>query len=158
MYNCQLYLNYRELTANEQKAAENAILWLSRHRLGAHTIALLSERSLDRESKTLYVTIETKHIVFYRKIRYQGSPLDYYLDKVLPELKVERWLFPRQAWVGRKPSFGFHVRDYDVEDFLQKQSKKLLIYRKLHDNIEVSANKTHIQKQIMVGRRIALRA
>lgn len=158
MFDCQLYSNYRKLTNIERGPAEKAILWLHHQRLKAHTIALLTDRALDRELKTLYVTIETKHIIYHRKIRYEGSPLEFYLDFVLPHLKIQRWLFPRRAWTGRYPSFGFHVHTEDVEKFLEEHSKKLLIYRKLHAKIDTSANKTHIQKQIMVGRRIALRA
>ena len=158
MYNKNALTGYRRLTIEEAEAAEKAIIWLASKRLKAENIALLTDRTLDRESKILYVKIETKHVIYYRKIRYQDSPLDTYLTGVLPRLKVERWLFPNKGWTGRKPSFGFHVHAEDVEKFLQNRSKKLLILHKLNATIETSTKKSNIQKQILVGRRIALRA
>ena len=119
-----LLLGYRALTEDEQRAAEESILWLARKHLRAEHIALLTDRTLDRESKILYVKIESKHVIFYRKIRYGGSPLDRYIEEVLPELKVEHWLFPDKGWTGTKTSFGFHIHVEKMQKFLQIRSKK----------------------------------
>ena len=82
MYNKNALTGYRRLTIEEAEAAEKAIIWLASKRLKAENIALLTDRTLDRESKILYVKIETKHVIYYRKIRYQDSPLDTYLTGV----------------------------------------------------------------------------
>ena len=158
MYNSYVHHGYRRLTEYEAEKATKAIEWLASKRLDAQQIVLLSERNLDRERKTLYVKIETRHVVWYRKIRYGGSDLDLYMAEVLPCLKVEKWLFPSLCWTGRKPSGGFHLHAEIVENYLQKRRKKVLIKAESYYKIELSTKKTHIQNQQLVGRRIALRA
>ena len=158
MFNGHIHHGYRKLTENEASSATMAIEWLARQRLKPHTIALLTERNLDREGKCLYVRIETKRLIWFRKIHYAGTPLDLYMTEVLPCLKVKNWLFPNQGWTGRAPSFGFHVHTELVENYLQKHTKWVLISLKRYSKIEASTKETHIEKQIMVGRRIALRA
>lgn len=158
MYNNHVHHGYRVLTIEERRKAEQAIDWLAQKRLRAHEIALLTDRNLDREGKALEVVLERGRLIFYRRIRYAGSAFDLYLTEVLPCLKVEKWLFPNLCWTGRKPSFGFHVHTEDVENYLAKRKKRLLIYQKQNANIEASARKSNIKTQITVGRRIALRA
>lgn len=158
MYNKHIHYGYRKLTEQEAEAAEQAVLWLANQHLNARRIAMLTYKNLERESKVLRVAIETKHLVWFRKIHYAGTPVDTYLTEVLPCLKVKNWLFPNQGWTGRAPSFGFHVHAETVENFLQNYTKKVLISLKRYSKIEASTKETHIEKQIMVGRRIALRA
>lgn len=158
MFNGHIHHGYRKLTENEATSATMAIEWLTKQRLKPHTIALLTERNLDREGKCLYVRIETKHLIWFRKIHYGGTPLDFYMTEVLPCLKVKTWLFPNQGWTGRNPSFGFHIHAELVENYIQNRRQKLLTLRKRNDTIETSTTKWHIQNKIMVGRRTALRA
>lgn len=157
MYDHRLY-GYRKLTEEEQRSAERAISWLLDKRLRPQDIALLTERNLDREAKMINVAMEKGRLIFYRRIKYRGSDFDLYTTEVLPYLKVEKWLFPNMGWLGRDPGFGFHIHTDELEEYIQKLRKNLLLYRKQYDNIEVSTKKLNIQKQIMVGRRIALRA
>ena len=153
MYNGHTTYGYRRLTFNEQELAENAIRWLASKHLKAENIALLCDKDLDREGKTLYAKIESRHLIWYRKIRYQDSPLDLYLTEVLPCLKVQKWLFPNRGWTGRKPYFGFHIHVEDVENFLENSVRKHLIMVKHNDRIEISTTNMHIKTKIMVGRR-----
>lgn len=157
MYDHQL-MGYRKLTVEEQKTAVKAINWLLTKRLRPHEIALLSERNIDREAKYLNVRVEKGRLVFLRKIRYEGSDLDTYLTEVLPCLKVEKWLFPNQGWTGVKPSFGFHIHIDEVEQYADNRRRMPLTFQKGYGKLEVSTKESNIQKQIMVGRRIALRA
>ena len=158
MYDRHAHIGYRNLTKNEEAFACRAIDWLIAKRVETRTIALMSERMLDREAKIINVTVVKGHLVFYRRIRYAGTAFDYYLTEVLPCLKVKTWVFPNLCWTGVKPSFGFHVHVEAVENYRQNHKKKVLIMPEGYCRIEVSASNTHIQKQIMVGRRIALRA
>lgn len=158
MFNGHIHPGYRKLTKEEAESAEQAVLWLANQHLKARTIALLTDKNLERESKVLRVAIETKRLVWFRKIRYAGSPFDAYLTETLPCLKVKNWLFPNQGWTGRAPSFGFHVHTEIVENYLQNHAKWVLISLKRYSKIEASTKETHIEIQTMVGRRIALRA
>ena len=158
MYNSYIHHGYRRLTEKEAEKATKAIDWLASKRLKAEQIVMLTERNLDRESKALYVRIETRHVIWCRKIRYAESEFDLYLTEVLPCLNTERWLFPSLCWTGRKRGFGFHLKAEDVENYLAKGHKMVLIKGKRYDNIEVSTKKANIQNQNLVGRRIALRA
>lgn len=157
MFDNYVHHNYRKLTEYEADKATKAIEWLASKRLNAERIALLTDRYLDREAKVLYIKIETKHLVWYRKIRYKGTALDLYLTEVLPYLKIQRWLFPGTAWGGRSPSFGFHIQAESVQRYLENRSKMVLIKKLECGSIEVSTKKTHIQNQQLVGRRLALR-
>ena len=157
MYDHHLY-GYRKLTTNEQEIAERAMMWLLDKHLNSHDIAFLTERQLDRELKLLCVTVEKGRLIFFRRIAYAGTDFDTYLTEVLPCLKVKNWLFPNQGWTGVKPSFGFHVHQDSVENFIQNHKKKLLYYRKQYSIIEVSTKKKNIKMQNLVVRRIALRA
>lgn len=150
--------NSRQLTEEEAKKATDAILWLIKKKnLKPKHICSLQTKNLDRESKTLYVCVETRHVVLYRKIRYQRSPLEEWLE-ILPSLKNRLFIFPAYAHAGREPAYGSSVRVGDVENYLKNQRRKGLILLKQYDKIEISTTKSHIPKQIMVGRRIALRA
>ena len=153
MYNGYSTYGYRRLTMDEQALAEAAIKWLADKHLKAKDIALLTERNLDREGKSLYLKMESRHLIWFRKIRYNETPLDRYLTEVLPCLKVEKWLFPNRGWIGKKNYFGFHVHADAVENYLKNCRRKHLIMVTHNDNIEVSTTNTHIKTKIMVGRR-----
>lgn len=146
MFNDYTHPNYRRLTEEEAKAATQAIIWLKKQHLNANQIATLTDRWLDREAKIIYYKIETKHIVWYRKIRYQDSPFDSYLTEVLPLLQVKRWIFPGTAWCGKGPSYGFHVRVHSVQEYLESRDKKILIKLKQYDTMKLSIKGLHIQK------------
>lgn len=158
MFDRHVHYGYRNLTKSEQASAERAIDWLIGKRVQSRQIALMTDSQLDREAKILNVTVEKGRLVFFRKLHYENTDFDLYLTETLPCLKVERWLFPNLCWTGRKPSFGFHIREEDVENYRQNHAKMGLIMLKRYDKIETSTTKSNIQKQIMVGRRIALRA
>ena len=157
MYDRQIY-GYRKLTTQEKELAERAIDWLADKHLKANHIALLTNRNIDRESKTVNIAIEKGRLVFFRRINYAGSDFERYLTEVLPCLRVERWIFPNQGWPGAKPSFGFHIHTQELEEYLEIHAKRVLLLKKRCGNIEITATKSHIQKQQQVGRRIALRA
>lgn len=146
MFNDYTHPNYRRLTEEEAEAATQAIIWLKKQHLNASQIATLTDRWLDREAKVIYYKIETKHIVWYRKIRYQDSPFDYYLSEVLPCLQVKRWIFPGTAWCGKGPSYGFHVRIHSVQEYLESRNKKILIKLKQYDTMKLSIKGLHFQK------------
>ena len=158
MYNHHAFHGYRPLTTEEQAIAEQAIVWLANKRLRPYDIARLTDQNLDRESKLLCVAIEKGRLIFNRRINYAGTIFDQYLTEVLPYLKVKKWLFPNRGWTGGNASFGFHVHLEDVENFLQNRAKKLLHFGRKFVTIKASTKKSYIQKQIQVGRRIALRA
>lgn len=159
MYNNYVHQGFRTLTEKERESAEKAIMWLKTKRLKAHHIAFLTENNLDREAKMLEITIEKGRLAFYRRINYAKSDFEAYITGVLPCLKVKKWLFPNLAYRGRTPTGGFHIRVESIEKFLKNHDKRLLHNRKRYSIIEVSAtNKSNFTRQIMVGRRIALRA
>lgn len=153
MYNGYTTYGYRRLTMGEQALAENAIRWLADKHVKAENIALLTEQNLDREGKSLYLKMESRHLIWFRKIRYQDSPLDRYLIEVLPCLKVEKWLFPNRGWTGKKKYFGFHIHTDAVENFLENSRRKHLIMVKHNDKIDTSTTNMHFKTKIMVGRR-----
>ena len=152
MYNGYSTYGYRRLTMDEQALAEDAIRWLADKHIKAENIALLTEQNLDREGKSLYLKMESRHLIWFRKIRYQETPLDRYLSEVLPCLKVQKWLFPNRGWTGRKPYFGFHIHADAVENFLENSRRKHLIMVKHNDKIDISTTNMHIKTKIMVGR------
>ena len=158
MYDRHAHYGYRNLTTEEQASAERAILWLAHKRLRSHDIAMLTDKMLERESKTLCVAIEKGRLIFNRRIRYADTDFDLYLTETLPCLKVQKWLFPNLCFTGRNPSFGFHVHVDAVENFMQNHRKTVLLKREQYDTIESSTTKSNIKTKIMVGRRIALRA
>ena len=158
MYNHHAFHGYRTLTIEEQAIAEQAVLWLAKKRLKPKDIARLTDQNLDRESKLLCIAIEKGRLMFFRRINYAGTIFDQYLTEVLPYLKVQMWLFPNRGWTGRKPSFGFHIHAEDVTRFVENHAKKLLHFNAKFVTIKPSTKKAYIQKQIQVGRRIALRA
>lgn len=158
MYNKRIICTFKTLNESEVRMAENAIVWLASKHLKPNQIATLTEMMLDRESKVLEVPIETKHIVYYRHIKYQGTAFDEYLKFVLPHLMIRKWLFPDSKWPKRNPTYGFHIRGEDVENFLKNRRKRMLISLKRYSKIEASTKESHLTKQITVGRRIALRA
>lgn len=157
MFKNHIHYGYRALTEEEKECATRAIEWLGSRHTQARTIATLTVRQLDRESKVVTLKRESKHVIFYRHLKYEGTALDEWLE-LLPELKIRLWVFPNCGHRGRTETGGFHVHTEVVENYLQNKRKKTLTWQKRFANIEVSANKTNIQKQITVGRRIALRA
>lgn len=159
MYNNHILHGYRALTEHEAELATKAIDWLASKHLKPEQIVMLTDRNLDREAKVLYAKLETKHLIYYRKIRYQGTDFNRYTTEVLPYLKIKKWIFPNMAWLGRTPTGGFHLHVEAVEKHFQNQHKKVLIKTRKYYTIGVSTKrKTHIQNQLTVGRRIALRA
>lgn len=138
MYNNYAHHGYRRLTEEEAEKATKAIEWLASRHLGAQSIVMLTQQNLDRESKVLYAKVETRHLIWYRKIRYAGSDLDRYLTEVLPCLKVEKWLFPSLCWTGRAPSYGSHLKAEVVDNYLRNQTKKVLIRGTQNGKIIVS--------------------
>lgn len=145
MYSNHAHYGYRRLTENEAEKATRAIKWLLARHLNPQAIVMLTDRTLDREAKVLYAKIETKHVVWYRKIRYAGSDLDLYLTEVLPCLKVRKWLFPNLCWTGRNPSYGSHVKAETVEKYMRNQSKKVLIRANRDGKIELSTMRLNFQ-------------
>lgn len=158
MFNNYVHHGFRQLSEREQASAERAVEWLANKRLKPHEIALLSERNIDRAGKMIEIYVERGQFIIRRRIRYGGSDFESYLTDTLPCLLVQRWIFPSLAWMGKKPTFGFHIRSENVEKYLQRHKKNMLICRKQYSKIEVSASRMHLKTQIMVGRRIALRA
>lgn len=158
MYSNHTMNGYRRLTINEQNQAEEAIRWLLGKHVKPERIATLSERALDRESKCIYVPLESQHLVYYRKLRYARTPFETYLTDTLPCLKVKIWLFPNRGWTGKTPSFGFHIHLEDLVAFEKENAKKLLHFNKRYAKMKLSTTKSNIQNQLTVGRRIALRA
>ena len=158
MFNNHVLHGFRNLTETEIECAERAIEWLIRKHTQARTIALLTLRQIDRESKTVTLKRESKHIIYYRSVNYEGTALEEWL-KILPNLKIKLWVFPNAGHRGRTEVGGFHVHVEAVENFAQNRKQKALTLHRRFAIIEVSANhKMNIQKQITVGRRIALRA
>lgn len=144
MYNNHAHYGYRRLTETEADKATEAIAWLASKRLGPETIVMLTQKNLDKEARVLYARVETRHLIWCRKIRYVGSPLDLYITEVLPCLKVEKWLFPNLCWTGRKPSYGSHVKAEAVENYLKNRSKKVLIRVDTNGKIRLSTARLNI--------------
>lgn len=148
----------RLLTDKEAEKATEAIIWLiKKKRVNVRQICSLQVRNIDRESKALYLRTETRHVIYCRKISYQGSPLEEWLE-ILPSLHNKLFVFPAYACTGRLPAYGAAVRPENITRYLENQQKNLLILLKRYVKIDISTNESHIQKQLMVGRRIALRA
>lgn len=145
MYNNHAHYGYRRLTEYEADAATKAIDWLINKHLNAEQIVMLTYRNLDREGKVLYAKIETRHVIWYRKLRYAGTDLDLYLTEVLPCLKVEKWLFPNLCWTGRKQGFGFHLHAEAVENYIKSRSKKVLIKAHANGKIIVSTLRLNLE-------------
>ena len=158
MYQGHVQIGYRSLTEREEENAIEAIDWLFGKHLNSHQIAVMSERCLDRKRKFIYVVMEKGRLAFIRRINYEGTPFEEYLTEVLPCLKTRTWIFPRLAWQGRMPNFGFHIKEEIVENYRQNHHKRVLIIQRQCGKIEVSETKIAPKKQIMVGRRLALRA
>lgn len=157
MFNNHVLHGFRALTEEEKQSATKAIEWLASKRTQAQTIATLTVRQIDREKKEVELKRESKHVIIYRHISYEGTALEEWLE-LLPTLKIRFWVFPRLAHRGRTEIGGFHVHTETVENFLKKRRRIALTWQKRFAIIKVSANKANIQKQITVGRRIALRA
>ena len=158
MFSTHAYHGYRILTPNEQLEATAAIKWLLKLHIKPQQIALMQTDQIDRELHTIKIEREFRWFTLERVIGYQGTPLGSYLDSTFPNLKSRDWLFPTSAWLGKNPSYGFHVHADLVEKFAENRHKKLLISHKQHANIRVTAIKSNITKQKQVGRRTALRA
>lgn len=158
MFNKHAYHGYRTLTEQEQKDAEQAIAWLLKKHVKPRAIALLTTKELDRELNAIMIEKELKRVTLVRVLSYKGSPLEHYINNTFPNLKSRDWLFPASAWLGKKPSYGFHVKIEGVENLAKNRAKKLLYFRRRRVIISVSTKKSNITNQQMVGRRIALRA
>lgn len=158
MFSTHAFYGYRTLTTNEQLEATAAIEWLLKKHIKPRGIAFLRTEQIDRELMAIRIEREFKLFTFERVIGYKGTPLGSYIEDTFPDLKSRDWLFPTSVWLGKNPSYGFHVHADLVEKFAENRHKKLLISHKQHANIRVTAIKSNITKQKQVGRRTALRA
>lgn len=136
---------YRVLRVEEREAMEKAIIWCKRKRIKEREIAFLALNNIDRSKKMINLKREGKHIVIWKHISYEGSPLDLYLTEVFPCLKSNRFLFVRSAFTGRDPELCTHIELEKVKEIIEEQAQSLLTLALKFDTIRIAKVNLHIR-------------